>query len=296
MGKFLLFRFFFFFQCVCILFSTGNGFIVTNSHNKVGFDSKHLQSEANLIENNRNRCVNRLGLLCKAKSKSNNNKNKKKGKIINNNTKNLVLLPGKSKGGFAKKEEDSTSDIAGLLEEEEDENFTRQPTDNEKCACNSGKDYGDCCKPFHEGKGVPSDPLALLRSRFTAYAYRLPDYVMDTTHPKYDQEYTTKRKKWRQSILLSCDLVELEKLVILSEEDDNLEPETKKFITYEIHVKTVEDEKEMTKEKSTFTFDVDKKKWLFRHGELLCCDIYHFFACFCFFFFLKTPSFFFKNC
>lgn len=34
-----------------------------------------------------------------------------------------------------------------------------------KCPCGSGKSYGDCCLPLHEGTQLPETPEALLRSR-----------------------------------------------------------------------------------------------------------------------------------
>lgn len=51
----------------------------------------------------------------------------------------------------------------------------------EFCPCQSGKRYADCCKPFHDGAAAPSAEL-LMRSRFSAYALRLPAYLMSTWH------------------------------------------------------------------------------------------------------------------
>lgn len=49
------------------------------------------------------------------------------------------------------------------------------------CPCKSGLDYNDCCKPYHEGAKVAEDPATLLRTRYSAYARGLADYIMETT-------------------------------------------------------------------------------------------------------------------
>jgi SEC-C motif-containing protein len=48
------------------------------------------------------------------------------------------------------------------------------------CPCHSGKPYASCCKPYHEGQPAP-DALALMRSRYAAYALSLADYIIETT-------------------------------------------------------------------------------------------------------------------
>jgi hypothetical protein len=89
---------------------------------------------------------------------------------------------------------------------------------DEPCVCESGKAYKDCCQPFHTGQAWPGTPEQLMRSRsspppwlavksiippsvsqkyipphgviarrrerrrYSAYAYRLPRWIMDTTH------------------------------------------------------------------------------------------------------------------
>lgn len=61
----------------------------------------------------------------------------------------------------------------------------RLPAASAACVCGSGRDYGDCCGPWHlgldEGRHAPT-PEALMRSRYAAYAIGLPDYLMATWH------------------------------------------------------------------------------------------------------------------
>ncbi len=48
------------------------------------------------------------------------------------------------------------------------------------CPCHSGKAYADCCESFHRGFAPPS-ALALMRSRYSAYALGLVDYILTTS-------------------------------------------------------------------------------------------------------------------
>lgn len=49
------------------------------------------------------------------------------------------------------------------------------------CPCHSGKAYTECCQPLHSGQAAP-DAERLMRSRYSAYALKLPDYILQTWH------------------------------------------------------------------------------------------------------------------
>lgn len=49
------------------------------------------------------------------------------------------------------------------------------------CPCYSGKTYADCCQPLHDGLAAP-DAERLMRSRYSAYVLKLPDYILQTWH------------------------------------------------------------------------------------------------------------------
>ena len=51
------------------------------------------------------------------------------------------------------------------------------------CPCGSQKPYADCCGPFHAGTGRPQTAAALMRSRYSAFALQLKDYLVTTLHP-----------------------------------------------------------------------------------------------------------------
>lgn len=53
------------------------------------------------------------------------------------------------------------------------------------CPCGRAPSYADCCGRFHAGPlhlQAP-DAEALMRSRYSAYALRLHDYLLATWHP-----------------------------------------------------------------------------------------------------------------
>lgn len=94
--------------------------------------------------------------------------------------------------------------------------FTRAPSNDEKpCDCGSGNQYKDCCAAHHEAGSAPT-PQALLRARYTAFKYRLPDFLMATTNPE-GSEYQRDLVVWRKQLLKFCDSLCFEGLQINSE-------------------------------------------------------------------------------
>jgi len=52
------------------------------------------------------------------------------------------------------------------------------------CPCTSKLSFDKCCEPFLAGKALPESAEKLMRSRFTAYALRRADYLIETTAPE----------------------------------------------------------------------------------------------------------------
>ncbi|ABC28360.1 uncharacterized protein conserved in bacteria [Hahella chejuensis KCTC 2396] len=50
---------------------------------------------------------------------------------------------------------------------------------NNLCPCNSGSPYQECCQPLHSGKAAET-PEQLMRSRYTAFAMGLMEYLQQT--------------------------------------------------------------------------------------------------------------------
>ncbi|MBB3232946.1 YchJ family protein [Halomonas stenophila] len=56
-------------------------------------------------------------------------------------------------------------------------------TDTDPCPCGSGLPLADCCGPYHRGEPAPT-PEALMRSRYSAFALGLTDYLLATWAPE----------------------------------------------------------------------------------------------------------------
>ena len=51
-----------------------------------------------------------------------------------------------------------------------------------RCPCLSGDPYDECCGRFHSGAEHAPTAESLMRSRYSAYALGLPQYLLDTWH------------------------------------------------------------------------------------------------------------------
>lgn len=128
------------------------------------------------------------------------------------------------------------------------------------CPCCSGKPYETCCGPFHSGQ-LPSNALLLMRSRYSAYALNLPDYIIQTTHPA-SPEYSEDHQKWRHAIASFSNNSKFEKLEVL----DFQENEHVASVTFVAHVKQKKQDQTFT-EKSYF--EKINGRWFYRVGQLM---------------------------
>ncbi|MEM9160912.1 MAG: YchJ family metal-binding protein [Verrucomicrobiota bacterium] len=72
-----------------------------------------------------------------------------------------------------------------LIEEaEKEKEFIPKVRDRSLCPCKSKFAYSDCCAPYHRGHSRPKTAEQLMRSRYSAYFFRLVDYLVETTHPE----------------------------------------------------------------------------------------------------------------
>lgn len=53
---------------------------------------------------------------------------------------------------------------------------------SDPCPCTSGRPYGDCCAPLHEGLREPQEGEELVRSRYAAFALAKVEYLVKTLH------------------------------------------------------------------------------------------------------------------
>ena len=85
---------------------------------------------------------------------------------------------------------------------------------NAACPCGSGRKYKKCCRVLHNGQAAPSAE-ALMRSRYSAYALGLADYVMGTTHADSPHRGTDPGR-WRADLQQFCRLTRFEGLIVES--------------------------------------------------------------------------------
>lgn len=57
-------------------------------------------------------------------------------------------------------------------------------SDSANCPCGSGQTYPTCCGPLHDGTAAAPNCLALMRSRFSAFALGNVDYLLQSWHPE----------------------------------------------------------------------------------------------------------------
>ena len=68
------------------------------------------------------------------------------------------------------------------------------------CPCCTENTYENCCEPFHVGKRLPETPEQLMRSRYTAFAKVLTNYLIETTHSSVRQFHQPKEiEDWAKS-------------------------------------------------------------------------------------------------
>lgn len=100
-----------------------------------------------------------------------------------------------------------------------------------RCPCHSGLDYSECCSPYHSGEQIPESALPLMRSRYSAYALKNPDYIIETTHPE-NPTFSANRQMWRESILSFCQRTKFRGLRII----EFVEGEQESFVTFYAHL------------------------------------------------------------
>lgn len=111
--------------------------------------------------------------------------------------------------------------------------------------------YEKCCKRFHDGE-LPKSPLELMRSRYSAYALKNPEYIIETTHPN-SPHYEQDVKAWKEAILKFSKESNFEKLEIMSFGED--------WVHFKAYLgSTVLDEK------SRFT--QIEGKWFYLNGDI----------------------------
>ena len=132
---------------------------------------------------------------------------------------------------------------------------------NDICPCGSLKKYKKCCKPFHDKITFPKTALELMKSRFSAFAVLIADYIIFTTHEN-NSDYISDLKSWNQDIMNFSKNTRFERLEIL----DFIEGEVESFVTFKATL--FQDNTYISFiEKSRFLKVEDK--WLYIDGQFI---------------------------
>ena len=110
---------------------------------------------------------------------------------------------------------------------------------------------------FHKGS-LPQTALELMRSRYSAYALKDADYIIDTTHP-LNPSYSSNKQQWKEDILHFAQNTIFEDLEIHDfEENDNWA-----YVTFTAYLGQDSQDATFT-EKSRF--EKINGKWLYLDG------------------------------
>ena len=117
---------------------------------------------------------------------------------------------------------------------------------NQPCPCHSGRKAKSCCGPWLQGGAAPS-PVALMRSRYAAYALGLTRYIMETTDPD-GPLHEADRDRWAASIDAFCAATQFDGLTIHAHTEES----TEGAVDFSAHLSVGEEDRSF-REHSRFT-------------------------------------------
>jgi SEC-C motif domain protein len=122
------------------------------------------------------------------------------------------------------------------------------------CPCHSGLTYANCCAPIHQGQPALSAEN-LMRSRYSAYALKMPDYLLASWHAST-----------RPNTLTQADLQGLEwlGLVVLASNQPDSQHAT---VTFKARFKAGKDKTQTLHETSQFV--MEHGHWFYVDGDIL---------------------------
>jgi len=124
---------------------------------------------------------------------------------------------------------------------------------NSPCPCHSGEKYKKCCQPYHKGI-LPKTAFLLMRSRYSAYALGIIEYIMATTHPN-NPDAAIALADWQKGITDFAHSTQFLGLKIL----EFIDGEEESYVTFEARF-----DHGVMKEKSRFL--KVEGKWLYERG------------------------------
>lgn len=154
---------------------------------------------------------------------------------------------------------------------------TRIPeeADNQPCPCGAGKLYGTCCGPLHRGDRKCTTMSDVLRSRYSAFSWRIIEYVMATTHESC-RDYREDRVAWakdlhRKGMFDGFEFVNLS----AGEEEVNKDNENEGYIVFKVTFRARNDGKTsvagqetVISERSKFIRNPSDGTWSYASGDV----------------------------
>lgn len=125
------------------------------------------------------------------------------------------------------------------------------------CPCHSGLSYSSCCQPYHLGTAAPN-ARSLMRSRYAAYALRLSEYIILTTHSK-NPAHQSNTENWKKELEIFSSHTNFTGLKILDFEEN----EDQATVTFHASLTQGIRDTSFT-EKSRFLYE--NGKWLYLDG------------------------------
>jgi len=127
----------------------------------------------------------------------------------------------------------------------------RQLMENKTCFCDTGLPFDDCCGLYLINNQKAPTALALMRSRYSAYATQNADYLLETTHVS-ERAYYSKEEilKWATSN-------KWQKLEILSSSEETVE--------FKAYFMDLNNKPQIHYEFSTFKFE--NSSWYYVDGK-----------------------------
>lgn len=150
----------------------------------------------------------------------------------------------------------------------------------ESCPCGSGETYSACCSKVHKDVQFFRKATAeqIVRARYSAYAKKLPEFLMMSTHPD-NRAFNPDLRAWKESIKLNmydnfdlpeCTILEEKYNESLDDEDAKPDPDVEtasvKFVAEMVLRET--GEKTSFMETSQFEKAKNSGAWLYLSGEI----------------------------
>lgn len=136
----------------------------------------------------------------------------------------------------------------------------------ELCPCGLGESYMKCCGKLHKqgSDWTKATPEQVVRARYSAYAKREIDFIIQSTHPM-NPKVVADIQHWREQIDTNCyDNFELTKCQIVEE---TIVDETTATVCFVANM-VQRDSRERTAFQETSTFERVGGAWLYRNGVI----------------------------